>query len=150
MANTYTSLNIHFVFSTKNRENLIDSNLRYRLHAYIGGIAKEMKTIPLAIGGTGNHVHIFLSMSPTLSPSKCMQTIKTNSSKWIHEEFPSKIGFAWQSGYSGFSVGPRNIFHVKKYIENQEDHHKKKTFEEEYLSFLKETGIEFEEKYLWI
>lgn len=149
MAHTFTCLNIHFVFSTKDRENLIEKEMLSRLHAYLGGIAKEMKLVPLAIGGTSNHVHLLLSITPVISPSKCMQTLKTNSSKWIHEEFPSRSGFAWQAGYSGFSVSPGNIQKVRKYIENQEEHHRVKTFEEEYLMFIKESGIEFEEKYIW-
>jgi putative transposase len=149
MANTYTSMNIHFVFSTKNRENLINNKIRTRLFAYLGGIAREIKALPLAIGGTGNHVHLLISMSPVISASKCIQTIKANSSKWIHEEFPKNKGFAWQAGYSGFSVSPRQIQNVRNYIENQEEHHRIKTFEEEYLHFLKESGIEYDEKYIW-
>ena len=149
MAHTFTSLNIHFVFSTKNRETLIEKEFKSRLHAYLGGIAKEMKLVPLAIGGTNNHVHLLLSVSPVISPSKCMQILKTNSSKWIHEEFPARSGFAWQAGYSGFSISPRNIQNVRNYIENQEEHHRVITFEEEYLSFLKESGVEFDEKDIW-
>jgi REP element-mobilizing transposase RayT len=149
MANTYTSLNIHFVLSTKNRENLIDMKIRSQLHAYLGGIANEIKLVPLAIGGTGNHVHLLISMSPVISVSKCLQLLKANSSKWIHEKFPSKKGFAWQTGYSGFSVSPKYIQNVKNYINNQEEHHKTKSFEEEYIGFLKESGIDYDERYLW-
>ncbi len=149
MANSFTSLNIHFVFSTKNRENLIEDGMKARLYAYLGGIAREIKLVPLAIGGTSNHVHLLISMSPVLSPSKAIQLIKAGSSRWIHEEFLIKTGFAWQVGYSGFSVSPRHIPNVKNYIANQEEHHRKKSFEEEYISFLKESGIEFDEKYVW-
>jgi len=149
MANTYTSIYIHFVFSTKNRENLIDKKVRSQLHAYLGGIAKEIKLVPLAIGGTSNHVHLLISMTTAISISKCLQLLKANSSRWIHETFPSKMGFAWQVGYSGFSVSPKQIRNVKKYIDNQEEHHRKKSFEEEYISFLKESGIEYDEKYIW-
>ena len=149
MANSFTSMNIHFVFSTKNRENFIDSSMRARLHGYLGGVARENKMNPLAIGGTNNHVHILVSMPPVLSPSKIIQLLKTNSSRWIHEEFPGMAGFAWQSGYSGFSVSPKQITNVINYISRQEEHHKLKSYEEEYLGFLKESGIEFEERYIW-
>jgi putative transposase len=148
MANTYTSLNFHFVFSTKNRENMIDSKIKSRLYDYLAGIARENKMTPLAIGGTGNHVHLLLSISPVVNISKCIQVIKAGSSKWVHEEFPKRSGFAWQLGYSGFSVSPRNIQNVMNYIENQEEHHRLRSFEEEYIGFLKESGIDYEEKYV--
>jgi putative transposase len=149
MANSYTSINIHFVFSTKNREHVIDSELKTRLHEYLGGIARELKMVPLAIGGTSNHVHILVLLPPVLSPAKGIQLLKTNSSRWVHEEFPGKKGFGWQVGYSAFSVGPGHIEKVRNYINGQEEHHRVRTFEEEYISFLKESGIEFDEKYLW-
>lgn len=149
MANTYTSLNIHFVFSTKNRKNLVNGKIRSRLYAYLGGIAREINAKPLAIGGTGNHIHMLLSLPPVLSVSKCILTLKSNSSKWIHEEFPKNKGFAWQAGYSGFSVSPRQSRNVRQYIENQEEHHRIRTFEEEYIDFLKESAIGYDEKYIW-
>jgi REP element-mobilizing transposase RayT len=148
MANSYTSTYIHYVFSTKNRENLIDKELKTRLHDYLGGIAREVKMKPLAIGGTSNHVHILVSMPPVMSLSKGIQLLKTNSSRWIHEEFPGKSYFSWQVGYSGFSVSPKQIQNVCNYINGQEEHHRIRTFEEEYLSFLRESGIEFDENYV--
>ena len=149
MANSFTSLNIHFVFSTKNRERLIDKTLQARLWAYMGGIARNHKMVPLAIGGTENHVHLLISVPASLSPSKCIQLIKSNSSKWINEEKLNKKGFAWQVGYSGFSVSPKRIGNVINYISGQEEHHRVKSFEEEYVEFLKDSGIEYDEQYLW-
>lgn len=149
MANSYTALNIHFVFSTKNRKHLIDNNIQPILWAYMGGIAKDYKMVALAIGGTENHVHMLVSIPAVLSPAKCMQVIKSNSSKWVNEEFRHKTGFSWQVGYSGFSVSPRQIENVIKYINKQEEHHRKITFEEEYLGFLKDTGIVYDERYIW-
>ena len=149
MANSYTSMNIHFVFSTKNRVSLIDNKLKTRLHYYLGGIAREIKMVPLAVGGTSNHVHILVSVPPVLSPAKGIQLLKTNSSRWIHEEFPGMAGFSWQVGYSAFSVSPRLIGNVRSYIHRQEEHHRIRTFEEEYVGFLKESGIEYDEKYVW-
>jgi putative transposase len=147
MASTFISMNIHYVFSTKNRQNLIDKEIRHRLWAYMGGVARQYNMVALAIGGTGDHVHVLLSIPATISPSKAIQLIKIGSSKWIHEEFPEKSSFAWQSGYAAFSVSLGRIAQTIEYINNQGQHHKKKTFEEEYLDFLKKTGIEFDEKY---
>ena len=149
MANSFTSINIHFVFSTKNRKCLIDDKIKSRLWGYMGGIAKDNKMTALAIGGTNNHVHMLLSMPAVLSPAKSIQLIKSNSSKWVNEEFRHKTGFSWQVGYSGFSVGPKQIKNVINYINRQEEHHRIKSFEEEYISFLEESGIEYEEQYVW-
>ena len=149
MANSYTSMNIHFVFSTKNRKNLIDSQMRSRLCTYIGGIARQHNMVALAVGGTENHVHMLISIPVTITPSKVVQLIKANSSRWIKEEFPKRSGFSWQVGYSGFSVSPRQIKNVMNYINRQEDHHRIMTFEEEYVGFLKDSGIEYDEQYIW-
>ena len=149
MAKSFTSMHIHFVFSTKYRENTISDLMKERLYAYLGGIAKQNKMIPLAIGGTSNHMHLLISMPPVISPSKGIQLLKTNSSKWINEEFRGRSRFTWQAGYSGFSVSPRHIQNVKNYIKRQEEHHTRRTFEQEYLDFLKDSGIEFDENHLW-
>ena len=149
MATTFTSIYIHYVFSTKNRENLIDNKMKSHLWAYMGGIARQNKMVALAVGGTGNHIHMLLSIPAAISPSKAIQLVKANSSKWINEENPKKSGFSWQVGYSGFSVSPRQIQHVINYIQGQEEHHRIKTFEEEYVGFLKDSGIEYDERYLW-
>ena len=149
MANSNTSMNIHFVFTTKNRENMIDSIIQSRLYEYLGGIARENKMVTYAIGGTTDHVHILVSIPPVMSPSKGIQLLKTNSSRWIHEEFPGKSAFSWQVGYGGFSVSPRHIQNVMKYINNQVEHHRRKTFQEEYIEFLWHSGVAFDEKYLW-
>lgn len=148
MANTYTCLNIHCVFSTKNREKLIDSKIMGRLWAYMGGIARQNKVVAHAIGGTEDHVHLLISMPPTLSTSKALQLIKGGSSKWLNEEFSGKPHFAWQAGYAVFSVSPSRIQNTCDYINRQAEHHKKISFEEEYLSFLKNSGIIYDEKYV--
>jgi putative transposase len=149
MANSFTSINIHFVFSTKNRKCLIDDKIKSRLWGYMGGIAKDNKMTALAVGGTENHVHILISIPAAISPAKCIQLIKSNSSKWVNEEFQNRTGFSWQVGYSGFSVSPRQIQNVINYINRQEEHHRIKSFEEEYIGFLKDSGIEYEERYVW-
>jgi REP element-mobilizing transposase RayT len=115
----------------------------------MGGIAKQNKMVALAVGGTENHSHLLISIPATQSPSKAIQLIKAGSSKWIHDEFPAMKDFSWQTGYSAFSVSPRRVQTVIEYINNQEEHHRSRTFEEEYLAFLKSNGFEFDEKYLW-
>jgi len=149
MAATFTSMYIHFVFSTKNRENLIDNKMKSHLWAYMGGIASQNKMVALAVGGSGNHIHMLLSIPAAISPSKAIQLVKANSSKWINEENHNKVRFSWQVGYGGFTVSPRQIEKVINYIQGQEEHHRIKTFEEEYVGFLKDSGIEYDERYLW-
>lgn len=147
MASSLTSLNIHYVFSTKNREKVIEPVIRARLWAYMGGIARNHKMVPHAIGGTGDHVHLLLTLPPNISASKAIQLIKAGSSKWVHEEFPDFSNFKWQSGYGAFSVNVLNFERIIHYIHHQEEHHQEKTYEEEYRSFLEASRVEFDEKY---
>ena len=149
MANTYINILIHTVFSTKNRESWLSSSLRERLYPYMCGIARENGLKVLCIGGTDNHIHILLSLDSTTSIAKAMQLIKGGSSKWVHETFPELRLFSWQEGYGAFSIGISNVDETKKYIENQEKHHKKESFRDEYLKFLRKNNIDFDEKYLW-
>ena len=149
MANTYINILIHTVFSTKNRDPWISSSLRERLYPYMCGIARENGLKLLCIGGTDNHIHILLSLDSTTSIAKAMQFIKGGSSKWIHETFPELRLFSWQEGYGAFSIGISNVDETKKYIENQEKHHSKESFCDEYLKFLRKNNIDFDEKYLW-
>jgi len=149
MANTYINILIHTVFSTKNRESWISSSLRERLYPYMCGIARENDLKVLCIGGTDNHIHILLSLDSTTSIAQAMQLIKGGSSKWIHETFPELRLFSWQEGYGAFSIGISNVDETKKYIENQEKHHSKESFRDEYLKFLRKNNIDFDEKYLW-
>ena len=149
MANTYINILIHTVFSTKNRESWISSSLRERLYPYMCGIARENGLKVLCIGGTDNHIHILLLLDSTTSIAKEIQLIKGGSSKWIHETFPELRLFSWQEGYGAFSIGISNVDETKKYIENQEKHHKKESFRDEYLKFLRKNNIDFNEKYLW-
>jgi REP element-mobilizing transposase RayT len=149
MANTLTFLNIHYVFSTKKRQPYIDDAVKNRLWSYMGGIARKNNMIPQAIGGTNNHAHVLLSIPPSISPSKAIQLIKAGSSKWVHDEFPDKKSFSWQTGYAAYSVSLGKLSHTINYIHDQEEHHRKKTFEKEYLEFLSVNGIDFDEKYVW-
>lgn len=149
MANTYTSLCYHIIFSTKNRTDYIKPEIENRVWAYVGGIARKHKMTALQIGGIEDHLHALVIAPPVYSPSQVAQFLKGDSSKWIHEEFPTMRGFAWQDGYGAFTVSKSNIQDVIDYIENQREHHRQKSFQEEYLAFLKKHSIEYDERYLW-
>jgi len=148
MPSTHTSLTYHIVFSTKDRLKLIDSSWKLRLHEYIGGIVKRLEGVPLTIGGTNDHVHILLGLGATHSLADVVREVKTASSKWVLETIGMRI-FSWQEGYGAFTVSASNHDAVCKYILNQEEHHRTKSFQEEYLELLKRTGVRYEEKYLW-
>jgi len=152
MANTYSALFFHVIFSTKNREKAVRQDMEARVWAYLGGIARENDFTALSIGGTGNHVHLLLSLPPNLAISTAMQLLKGGSSAWIKDAFPKVPGirhFAWQDGYAAFSVSKSQLDEVKIYIEGQRQHHRVKTFEEEYRAFLSKNHITKDEKYLW-
>jgi REP element-mobilizing transposase RayT len=149
VANSYLSLYVHLVFSTKERQALITSNLQNRLWAYMGGIARENHMKALSVGGTQDHAHILLSLPATLPVAKAVQLIKGGSSKWVHETFADLRKFAWQAGYGAFSVNVSLLEETIRYIERQAEHHQRKTFQEEYIEFLKRHGIDYDERYVW-
>jgi putative transposase len=138
VANTYTALHYHVIFSTKNREPWIGADIEERIWKFIGGIARNHQMTAIQVGGVEDHVHSLVTTPPTIAPAQIAQLLKGPSSKWIHEEFPSLRNFGWQDGYGAFTVSKSNIPEVIKYIENQRAHHRKKTFQEEYPEFLKE------------
>ena len=149
MSHTFYSLHFHIIFSTKHRHPMIDDNIRNRLYAYMAGIINNDNGFTRKINGTTNHVHILADIKPKISPSDLLREIKTNSSGWVHKTFPQKEKFGWQIGYGIFSVSHSNIKNVIDYIENQEEHHLRLTFKEEYLAFLKKHDIEYDERYIW-
>ena len=128
---------------------MIDESIRTRLHEYIGGIIRETNGQLIAINSVPDHIHLYTYMPKTISVSKFMETIKSSSSKWIHQTFPKKREFSWQEGYGAFTVSKSNEDAVKGYIHNQQKHHDKQTFQEEFLDFLKVNGVEYDEKYIW-
>jgi len=148
MPSTYTSLYYHLVFSTKERAPFIHPSWQERLHGYLGGIVRDLGGIPTEINGVRDHVHLLVSLKPTHAVSDVLRQLKTGSSEWVHNEI-KQHEFSWQDGYSAFTVSPTQISGVRKYIRTQADHHKKKTFKEEYLELLKKSGVAFDEKYLW-
>ena len=147
MANTYSSLHYHLVFSTKNRERWISPDMENRIWSYLGGIARENKITPIQIGGVEDHVHLLLGATPTMAPSKIAQVMKGGSSGWIHGNFPTMKTFAWQDGYGAFTVSRSNLDAVIAYIQGQREHHRHKTFAEEYLALLKKHGIPYDERH---
>jgi REP element-mobilizing transposase RayT len=148
MANTYTSAHIHYVFSTKNRLPYIVGDLKPRLWAFMGGIARDNGMKALGIGGVADHVHLLVSLPSNLSIAKAIQLIKGGSSSWVHTTFPEAKDFAWQTGYGAFSVSVSRLADTLAYIENQEEHHRTKSFQEEYLAFLNKHGVAYDEKYV--
>lgn len=149
MANTYSNLFYHIVFSTKNREDFIAPEIEGRVWAYIGGVARKHKMTALQVGGTENHIHGLILAPPTIAPSKIAQWIKGDSSKWIHEEFLRIRGFAWQDGYGIFTVSKSSTPNVIEYIRNQREHHSGQSFEDEYLELLKLHGVDYDERFLF-
>ncbi|MBE9468108.1 MAG: IS200/IS605 family transposase [Bacteroidetes bacterium] len=149
MANTYTQINIHAIFSVQGRKNLLKDNFRENLFKYISGILKNNKQFPLAINGFTDHVHIFFELHPTTAISDILRIVKTNSSKWINENHFINGHFSWQAGYGAFSYSHSQRNNVIKYIINQKKHHSKKSFKDEYLELLKKFKIEFDDHYVF-
>ncbi len=149
MANTYSQIHLHIIFAVKYRQSIIHNSWKDELYCYISGIVQHNKHKMIAINGMSDHIHLLIGMRPTQSISELLQDIKGSSSKWINEKKFIKSRFEWQEGYGVFSYGKSQIKNVITYIENQEEHHKKKTFREEYLEFLKIFEIDFDEKYIF-
>ena len=149
MAHSFVSGLFHCAFSTKGRRRLITPDLQKRLWPFMGGIARENGMKALEIGGVEDHVHLLLAISSTISIAKAIQLIKGGSSKWVHDTFPKHHNFAWQEGYGAFSIGISQIDRTIMYIQSQAEHHRKLTFQEEFLQILKKHGIEYDERYIW-
>ena len=149
MANTCTSLHYHVVFSTKNRERWIVPGIEGRIWAYLGGIARQNGITPVLVGGVEDHVHLLLAMPPVVSVSEALKRIKGGSSGWVKETFPECRGFGWQDGYGAFTVSKSQMPEIEEYIRHQREHHRVKTFQEEYRAFLDRHAIQYDERYLW-
>ncbi len=137
-----SSLHVHLIFGTKHRKPMITPELRTRLHAYLGGIARELDAKAVIVNGMTDHVHMLVTMPPKISVSDLARVLKTNSSRWAGDEF------AWQSGYAAFSVSTSNMPDVVAYIRDQEKHHKMCSFADELIALLKKHGVEYDPKYL--
>ncbi|MEO6390599.1 MAG: IS200/IS605 family transposase [Pyrinomonadaceae bacterium] len=147
MPSSYTCLNVHLVFSIKDRMPLIRAEWRERLYSYLGGIVKGLNAAPVAIGGVSDHVHLLVGLRATHRLDYFIRELKSSSSEWVHAELEKK--FEWQKGYGAFSVSPTAMDQVKHYVLNQEAHHQRFTFKEEYSELLKLSGVEYDERYLW-
>ena len=143
MSHSYSQNIIHLVFSTKNRRKTIQKQMQPRLWAYMAAICQNNKIFVYAIGGMQDHVHMLMRLPPTLAQAEAILLVKGDSSKWMGK------GFAWQKGYGSFSVSKSVVPTVIQYIENQEKHHKKMTFEEEFIAFLEKHGVEYDPKYVF-
>ena len=148
MANTFTQIYIHFLFAVQNRISLIQPEWKDELYKYITGIVQKNGHKLIAVNGIANHVHIFVGYKPHQLIPELMQDVKGSSSKWINEKKFVKGKFSWQEGYGAFSYSHSQIDQVVRYIANQEKHHKKQTFQEEYILLLKKFKVQFDEKYI--
>jgi putative transposase len=146
MAHTYPNVLIHCVFSTKQRRDLIPVELRETLRMYFVGIGKGHDIPVLCAGGTANHAHILIALPPVIPLAKAVQVFKANSSRWLGEH---GFDFAWQEGYGAFSVSASNVDAVKYYIEHQPEHHAKHTFEDEYVSLLRKSGLKYDPEFVF-
>lgn len=148
MGSTYTQIHIHAVFAVKNRTALLSKEWRDRFYQYMGCIIKDQGHKVLAIGGTSNHVHLFFGLHPSQSLSSLMLRVKRETSEWINREKLTLGRFQWQNGYGAFSYSKSQISNVINYIQNQEQHHARKSFREEYLDILEKFGIEYDVRYM--
>ena len=148
MPSTHTSLHYHLIFSTKGRVASIEPSARARIHAYLGGVIRGIGAVALEVGGTADHVHLLVGLKPTHTLADVLRVLKGDSSKWIHEELGLK-DFAWQEGYGAFTVSKSDLDAVRGYVQDQEQHHQKRSFQEEYRALLERHGIELDERYLW-
>jgi putative transposase len=139
----------HIIFSTKDRFPCLDSATRPHLHAYLATVARNSKCETYRVGGTGDHVHLAVRLARTISIAELVEELKTSSSKWLKTPRPELRRFAWQRGYGAFSVGQNELEELIAYVGNQQEHHKVRTFQEEYLALLKQYGVQYDERYIW-
>lgn len=148
MADTFTNLIYHIIFSTKNRDPLIEEPIRERLYEYIGGIIRSERGTLLEVGGMPDHIHLLTRFRPTPSLPDMVKSIKSSSSKWLNQDVRLTPRFAWQTGYGAFTVSESQIPGVQRYIRNQAKHHARRSFKDELITLLRKNGIEFDERYL--
>jgi REP element-mobilizing transposase RayT len=149
MPQSLSKVLLHIIFSTKNRKESIPQTLRAKLYAYMAGVCRQRDVEAYRIGGTNNHVHIACSLPRTITIAKLVEEIKKPSSIWMKQQDGGESNFAWQAGYGVFSLGQSQLTALVTYIDNQEEHHKTKTFKEELFGFLEKYNIDYDERYLW-
>jgi REP element-mobilizing transposase RayT len=140
---------VHIIFGTKHRQPLIKTDIEKELYAYLGSICKRLESPPIKIGGYTDHIHILCRLSKKIALIKLVEELKSHSSKWMKTKSDELRQFYWQSGYGAFSVNPSEVDVVIRYISNQKEHHRKKSFQQEYKAFLKKYNVEYDEQYVW-
>jgi putative transposase len=140
---------IHLIYSTKNRTSCLSPEIRADLHGYKAGILKEWESPALLIGGVADHVHVLFCLSKNHALAKVIEEVKKGSSKWLKTQGPEFRAFHWQAGYGAFSVSQSHVDQVTRYIERQEEHHRTRSFQDEFRAFLKRYGMEYDERYVW-
>lgn len=149
MGQSLSQIYVHLIFSTKERRPWIDGHFQENMHAYIVGTLRELNSPSLIVNSRPEHVHILYRQASTADLSKIVEEVKKSSSKWVKEQSPEHLKFAWQSGYGAFSVSSSMVEVVKEYIANQKEHHRTTTFKEEFRAFLDKHGVEFDERYVF-
>lgn len=149
MSQSLSKVILHITFSTKDREPLLDSTIRPRMHAYLATICRDLGGKEVCVDGVSDHVHVVTTLPRTLSQAELIEEVKKASSKWIKDVDLRYRGFFWQRGYAAFSVSPSQLAAVLQYVRTQEEHHRTRTFQEEYRELLKKHGIGFDERYVW-
>jgi len=149
MAQSLSLVIVHVIFSTKERVLLLDAEVRPKLHAYLAKVARNAGCEAHRVGGVADHVHLAVRLSRTITIAELVETLKTTSSKWLKGQSASLGAFAWQRGYGCFSVGPSDLDSLCEYIDGQEEHHRQRTFQEEFRMFLAKYGVEYNEAYVW-
>ena len=149
MAGTFSQIHIQIIFAVKGRENLIIDKWKTDLHKYMAGIIKGKRQKPIIVNGMPDHIHAFVGLKPSIALSDLVRDMKNNSTNYINDRKLVKGKFEWQDGFGAFSYGHSQIDRVYQYVLNQERHHKKRTFREEYLGFLEKFKVDYDEKYLF-
>jgi REP element-mobilizing transposase RayT len=149
MPQSFASITLHIVFSTKNRVPHLTSDVRPDIHHYVGGTIRGNHCAPLAVGGVADHIHLLVGWGREISVVEFVKVVKASSTRWAHDTIPALAGFSWQAGYGAFSVSHDRVDAVRRYIENQEEHHRTVSFQYEYREFLRKHNIEWDERYVW-
>jgi putative transposase len=149
MSQSLSKVVIHVIFSTKDRHPWLDVNVRPRMHAYLATICRDAGAEAFRVGGMADHVHLVMTLPRTLSQAEMLEGLKATSSKWIKGLARDYRHFHWQRGYGAFSVSPSQLDAVLEYVDTQEEHHRDRTFQEEYREFLRKHGVDYDERYMW-
>jgi putative transposase len=149
MSQSLSCVLVHVVFSTKDRAPILDSSVRPALNGYLATVARNLDCECFRVGGVADHVHLAIRISRTITTAQLVEELKTSSSKWLKTRSPALKGFAWQGGYGAFSIGPASLEALKRYIDTQEEHHRTRTFQQEYRKFLERYGVDYDERYVW-